>query len=214
LLDFDRHQYHNAGDLLPTKRSFTMQAVKYYKRYRMELDLRAFHPIIELPPGFSWLAWDRAYLASHARVKCRAFQGELDAEVFPALAHEAGCLELMTVIANQSGFCPAATWLVYGPFGPVGTVQGLFDNNRCGGIQNLGVIPEYRGLGLGRALLLRALKGFTAMGARRAFLEVTAKNSLAVNLYRRIGFRCCQTLYRGVAVDTASLTLSSVGVGV
>jgi ribosomal protein S18 acetylase RimI-like enzyme len=63
------------------------------------------------------------------------------------------------------------------------------------------VIPEYRGLGLGWALLLKALEGFTAAGARRAFLEVTAKNELAVRLYRRLGFRSYKTIYREVEVD-------------
>ena len=55
---------------------------------------------------------------------------------------------------------------------------------RFGGVQNLGVVPEYRGLGIGRALLLKALDGFALMGARRAFLEVTASNESAVRMYR------------------------------
>lgn len=191
-----------------------MRSVRYFKRYRMELDLRDFQPTIVLPPGFRWVAWDRSLLAIHAWVKFRAFQRELDSQVFPALSHEAGCLEVMTAIANQRGFCPSATWLIYGPDGAVGTVQGLFDSNRCGGIQNLGVIPEYRGFGLGRALLLRSLQGFAAAGAKRAFLEVTANNTLAVNLYRRIGFRSRQTLYRAVAAQPTPPVLQPIGIGV
>jgi ribosomal protein S18 acetylase RimI-like enzyme len=77
-------------------------------------------------------------------------------------------------------------------------VQGLFDDRRQGGIQNLGVVPEYRGRGLGRALLLRALDGFMSVGVRRAFLEVTATNGPAVHTYRAVGFRAVKTLYRAV----------------
>ena len=58
------------------------------------------------------------------------------------------------------------------------------DRGPIGAIQNLGVVPEYRGQGLGRALVRQALEGFYQAGLRRAYLEVTAENSAAVRLYR------------------------------
>jgi ribosomal protein S18 acetylase RimI-like enzyme len=63
------------------------------------------------------------------------------------------------------------------------------------------VLPAHRGRGLGTALLLKALEGFRRRGLGRAFLEVTAQNVAAVQLYRRLGFRCRKTLYK--AVDTS-----------
>ncbi|HEV3386799.1 MAG TPA: GNAT family N-acetyltransferase [Gemmata sp.] len=194
----------------------------YFKRHRMELDLRHTRPQARLPAGFYWLPWENAVLDLHARVKYHCFAGEMDSRVFPSLGSLAGCRELMSAIATRPGFCPAATWLVAGkteeqhqqdgysqagvPLGLsrdvcVATVQGLIDNEKYGGIQNLGVLPEYRGLGLGLALLLKALEGFAVSGARRAFLEVTAKNELAVRLYRRLGFRNYKTIYREVEVE-------------
>src|SRR5262249_51683068 len=152
-------------------------------------------PPAELPPRFHWLAWDHTLLDLHARVKCRCFAEELDAEVFPCLGHLAGCRELMAAIVTRPGFCPGATWLVAGKDGCVGTVQGLLDSSRYGGIQNLGVMAEYRGLGIGKALLLKALAGFALAGARRGFLEVTASNTTAVRMYRALGFRCYKTIY-------------------
>lgn len=177
-----------------------MRNATYYKRYRMELDLRLPRPPAELPRGFHWLPWDIGLLELHARVKFHCFAGETDADVFPCLGHLCGCRELMTAIVNRPGFCPGATWLVAGRDGCVATVQGLLDAGRFGGIQNLGVLPEWRGLGIGRAILLKALAGFAAAGVRRAFLEVTAKNELAVRLYRQIGFRAYQTIYREVEI--------------
>lgn len=197
--------------LLPASRTLVMSKLTYFKRYRMELDLRHPRAAAELSAGFHWIPWDRSLLDVHAQVKFRCFQGETDADVFPALGQVGGCRDLMAAIVAQRGFCPGATWLIAGPEGPVATVQGLFDANRVGGIQNLGVVPECRGLGLGRALLLRALDGFAAAGAKRAFLEVTAKNDLAVRMYRRLGFRCRKTIYRGVEVGSA--TAGAVGVG-
>jgi ribosomal protein S18 acetylase RimI-like enzyme len=80
----------------------------------------------------------------------------------------------------------------------------VIDEDGYGGIQNLGVVPEHRGKGIGRAVLLKALAGFAAAGVRRAFLEVTARNDPAVRMYREIGFRNYRTVYRAVEVPDPS----------
>jgi ribosomal protein S18 acetylase RimI-like enzyme len=177
-----------------------MSKPTYFKRYRMELDLRLPRPRPELPPGFEWVPWSAGLLEEHARTKFRCFEGETDAVVFPCLGHLVGCRDLMAAIATRPGFCPPATWLVRAGGEAVATVQGLLDGAAFGGVQNLGVVPEHRGVGIGPALLARALDGFAAAGARRAFLEVTARNEAAVRMYRRAGFRCYKTIYRPVAV--------------
>ncbi len=81
-----------------------------------------------------------------------------------------------------------------------GTVQGVAEDQGQGGIQNLGVTPGHRGLGLGAVLLGQALVGFQNVGLRRAHLEVTAQNRRALHLYRRFGFRRVQTVYKAVEV--------------
>jgi GNAT superfamily N-acetyltransferase len=159
-----------------------------------------------LPLGFSWGAWDDSLIEAHAEVKFASFQGEIDSSVFPSLADRNGCYYLMNEIRKKQGFLPEATWLVSGPDGPCGTVQGLRDRIGLGAIQNLGVTPAYRGRGLGAALLLKALAGFRAAGIDYAYLEVTAQNDGAVRLYRRLGFRCRKTIYK--AVDAASFPFS------
>jgi ribosomal protein S18 acetylase RimI-like enzyme len=181
-----------------------MGKVKYFKRHRMEVPLRPPHAPADLPTGFRWLAWADALLSAHAEVKYLSFHQHEDALVFPSLGTRAGCHDLMHAIRFRPNFCAAATWLAVGPDGAgAGTIQGLIDENGYGGIQNLGVVPECRGLGLGRALLLRALAGFAAAGAPRAFLEVTAANEPAVRMYRSVGFRAFKTIYRAVEVPHA-----------
>jgi ribosomal protein S18 acetylase RimI-like enzyme len=54
---------------------------------------------------------------------------------------------------------------------------------------------------LGRALVLRSLAGFREYGAKRVYLEVTAPNLAAVELYRRLGFQHIRTMYRPVLVE-------------
>jgi ribosomal protein S18 acetylase RimI-like enzyme len=74
------------------------------------------------------------------------------------------------------------------------------DRGPIGAIQNLGVVPEHRGRGLGRALVHQALIGFRDSGLDRAYLEVTAENQGAVVLYRSLGFRRAKTLYKAVGI--------------
>ena len=203
---------YDATTSLVCRQAIRMNTLRYFKRYRMELDLRHPRPAAELPRGFTWQPWAAELLETHARVKFQCFAGEMDSDIFPALATLDGCRQLMTAIASRPGFVPRATWLIAGPDGYVATVQGLMDTEGYGAIQNLGVIAGHRGAGLGRALLLKALEGFAAAGARRALLEVTATNEPAVRMYRHYGFRAYKTIYRSVEVKPAVTDVVGVGI--
>src|SRR5262245_30219254 len=111
---------------------FAMSKLTYFKRYRMELDLRRDFPVPHLPADFGWIDWDDLLLDVHAEVKYLCFQQEVDSQVFPSLGYLDGCRDLMTAIRNRYGFCPAATWLLGGPDGCVGTVQGIIDEDGFG----------------------------------------------------------------------------------
>lgn len=173
-------------------------SITYYKRFRMEVDLDQSTRPAELPLPFRWVAWRESLLDLHAEVKFLSFRDEIDAHVFPCLGDRFGCQRLMREIRRKPGFLPNSTWLIACPEGFCGTVQGVIDRGPIGAIQNVGVVPSYRGLGLGRALVRQALEGFYRAGLRRAYLEVTAENSHAVMLYREVGFRRSKTLYKAV----------------
>ena len=189
----------------------------YFKRYRMEVDLgvRRFAPA--LPPSYRFVGWDEALLDVHARTKFRAFRDEIDAAVFPCLGELAGCRRLMREIRGKSGFLPLATWLVACGSTPAdlqwcGTIQGVIDGHGVGMIQNVGIVPGHRGLGLGTCLVERALAGFHARGLRMASLEVTVDNGRAVRLYQRLGFRRTKTIYKATEA-AASLPPAGVPAG-
>ncbi|WP_227872178.1 GNAT family N-acetyltransferase [Paenibacillus albus] len=57
-----------------------------------------------------------------------------------------------------------------------------------GGIYGLGVLPEHRGKGYGRAVLLRAIDRLKEAGARDIMLQVVVENASALRLYQTCGF--------------------------
>jgi len=173
----------------------------YFKRYRMEVDLASPRHPAALPPGYRLVPWSEAVLDVHARTKFRSFRDEIDAVVFPCLGSHDGCRRLMREIRNKPGFLADATWLIAHGTAPetlqwCGTIQGVAERGGGGMIQNIGVVPGHRGLGLGSSLIERSLAGFRMHGVGRVTLEVTADNARAVRLYQRLGFRRVRTVYK------------------
>lgn len=75
-----------------------------------------------------------------------------------------------TSTCRVAGFC--AFWLV-------------FDEIH---INNVAVLPQFRGGGVGSAILRHVLEEAKTLGANRATLEVRASNEGARRLYERLGF--------------------------
>ena len=181
----------------------------YFKRFRMESTLQCVdQPPPPLAQGVRLLPWSASVLRDHARVKYESFRNEIDANVFPCLARKDGCFQLMKDLAKRNDFVAEATWLaVYQQspsdrWLPIGTIQGLRSDPCSGAIQNLGIVPEYRGLGLGSALLWQSLFGFAQLGCRQVSLEVTVQNSAAIRLYERLGFQRVETVFKVAEVVT------------
>jgi ribosomal protein S18 acetylase RimI-like enzyme len=59
---------------------------------------------------------------------------------------------------------------------------------RYGFIQELHVLPEFRGLGVGTALLKNALSKMEGRRIRVVYVETGENNSAALHVYRKIGF--------------------------
>ena len=184
--------------------------VSYFKRYRMQIDLHEIGDLAKpvLPQGFKLHAWDESLVEAHAHAKFMSFQNEIDCNVFPCLGDAGGCERLMNEISSRSGFVPEATWLmtwtdpVNGRSQSVGTVQGIREQKDVGSIQNIGVVAEYRGKGLGTAIVHRCLSGFATVGVRFVTLEVTANNSRAYRLYERLGFRILKVVFKSAEIPS------------
>jgi ribosomal protein S18 acetylase RimI-like enzyme len=178
--------------------------VSYFKRFKMELALCDAPPAPALPGGYALVPWHAGLLPEHADALFVSFHETIDAVVFPSLGDRSGCYFLMTEISRKPGFLAGATWLLAGPDGCCGTVQGIREAGGVGAIQNLGIAPGHRNHGLGSVLLRQALDGFRRAGLKRAMLEVTAQNEGAIRLYRRLGFRRRKTVYKAVTARAAA----------
>ncbi len=147
-------------------------------------------------------------MSRHAAAKYYSFRDEIDSRVFPCLGDLSGCKRLMQEIVRQETFLADATWLIthdgagWNEQADCATIQGLAHSGFLGAIQNVGVLPQHRGLGLGRALVLKSLHGFRSAGLERVYLEVTGENVPAVELYRSIGFELVRTMYKAVERET------------
>jgi mycothiol synthase len=93
-------------------------------------------------------------------------------------------------------FDPASTLLVFpadDPGRPIAWAKAEHDirdgtTERHGSVSFIGVLPEWRGRGLGRQLLNWAIRYCRAAGAGAIELIVEAANDRALELYRRTGF--------------------------
>lgn len=186
-----------------------LMGLTYFKRFRMEYDLtRSLPQSPQVPAGYEVVPFASNLIREHATAKYHSFHLELDANVFPCLGRNDGCLRLMKEIVSRAGFVPEATWLCRsrdpetGRAQPIGTIQGL-QVEGWGAVQNLGIDPRHRGRGLGSILLSRAAQGFRSIGMRRMHLEVTTDNTAAVRLYERLGFRRVQVVYKAAEVAGA-----------
>ncbi|MDR0611363.1 MAG: GNAT family N-acetyltransferase [Planctomycetaceae bacterium] len=169
---------------------------QYIKRLHMVFDFTeaTLLPRPDLPPRCRYVAWEPSLLEVHADIQHRGFRNDLDARVFPTFRDYNLCLNLMRSISDNPSFLPEATLLIANGFEDdlfeyIACIQGMRFSNEVGAIQNIAVLPDYRGHGFGRAILLRSLRGFREHRIRRVTLEVTEENIPAVKLYSQIGFK-------------------------
>jgi [ribosomal protein S18]-alanine N-acetyltransferase len=182
----------------------TNMSVVYFKRYKMQIHLPA--QFADRSAGIDskirFLPWNEQFLGMHSVAKWESFRREIDANIFPCLGNKEGCRQLMRDLALKSNFIPEATWLLVRqnassiPDEPIGTIQGLRINAKEGAIQNIGIVPKWRGHGLGSLLIAKSLMGFGDVGCDCVNLEVTMHNTAAIRLYESLGFQKLQTVFK------------------
>ncbi len=99
--------------------------------------------------------------------------------------------DVRTHIANGT-VDPRAIFFAEAAGAPIGFVRGALHATR-GEVAVLGVVPEWRGRGVGRALLRFGTRWLIDAGADPVTLLVDGKNERALTLYRQEGFEIMRT---------------------
>ncbi|MEM2876290.1 MAG: ribosomal protein S18-alanine N-acetyltransferase [Candidatus Bathyarchaeia archaeon] len=63
-----------------------------------------------------------------------------------------------------------------------------------GHIVSIAVLPEYRNMGIGKALIMEAMNKMLEYGAKECYLEVRVSNTPAISLYSKLGFNIVKTV--------------------
>ena len=165
----------------------TLAVARGYERYRstrmMEIDRSVRVETVEPPPGVVIRGIDPEHdLPVVHEVFLEAFRGD-DAYLPEPLDR------WIERVKSSPGFAPDVWLLALVDDRPVGALLGSLVADR-GHVNELGVLPEARGRGIGEALLRRSLAMFGERGVARVTLEVdTANPTEALRLYERVGMR-------------------------
>ena len=98
---------------------------------------------------------------------------------------------LRNLLRSPSAYCLGA----YHRGQVVGSLMLLFrKNTRSARIYSIAIDPAFRGMGLGRRMILRAEREAKVRGCNRMRLEVRLDNGVAIGLYERLGYTDVQIL--------------------
>jgi ribosomal protein S18 acetylase RimI-like enzyme len=82
---------------------------------------------------------------------------------------------------------PNTCWVIEQEGQLIAAACGLY-NGRHGILSQVAVLPEYRGQGYGKQIVLACVESLKRLGARRIRLFVRDHNEYALEFYRRLGF--------------------------
>ncbi len=169
-----------------------LAVLAYLRRKVTEADAR---PVVEStshyrartagPKGIVWKRWTAWRRRKFARTIARTYEGSLDCPAMAGLRTAQDALETH----RATGVFRAGAWhLAMEAREAVGVVLTSAVEGR-GDLVYLGVVPEARGRGVGRALLGQAIRDTARMGLVALTVAVDTRNGPAMRLYAGAGFK-------------------------
>lgn len=181
-------------------RGFTLLVTLIY----MKLDLARAGKRVDAP-GVTWKTMNTAGEVELGSVIQNTYPGSHDC------AGLAGMRDVHDVIEEHKHagvFRPESWWIVYCDSQPVGCVLlNDSDVTPASEIVYLGVVPQYRGKGIGQTLLTRAASDAKGRHSTAITLAVDAQNHYARRLYEAANYKetnrrmTCMMLARHAAID-------------
>lgn len=147
---------------------------------------------VSLPAGITQATWTAATIPTFFAAYSASFA---DRPGFPGWSQE----RWVEWTAGDADFCPDLSRVALANAEPVGFITNALDTREeptVGFIIQVGTHPDWRGRGLGGALVVQALHAWRDTGASAVNLDVNVNNPTARRLYERLGFRAVRR--RGV----------------
>ena len=173
---------------------FGLSPVRYF--FQMIYDAPQMPDLPQYPPGYGARNFARQQdEESIWRVTNASFRDHW--------GHTEDLLEEWLEWFDSDYFDPTLTYLGVDPDGrPVGVCMGVMYPERNvqlgreqGVVEDLGILPEHRQKGLGRALLLEGMRALRRRGCTHLALGVDSQNPTgALRLYESVGFREWRTV--------------------
>jgi mycothiol synthase len=117
----------------------------------------------------------------------RTYEGSRDCPELDGLRSGA---EILDGHRAQGVWRPETWWLAFQDGQPAGVcLLTELEDGAGWDLSYLGVVPQFRGRGLGQTLTLHALHAARALGASEIMVAVDARNTPALALYHAAGFR-------------------------
>jgi mycothiol synthase len=169
-----------------TTEALTEAAARLYERHGftqqfaedvMRRDLREPLPNVPLPPDVTLETWSPKLAGQFFEAYQASFR---DRPGFPGWSAE----QWVGWATGGDGFQPDISLLARAGDLPVAFI--VCDE---AWIVQVGTRPEWRGRGLGAALVVEALRRFHAAGEHSVTLDVNVNNPVAARVYARLGFR-------------------------
>ncbi len=173
-------------------RPFLQQGFSRHPRVFMNFEIGK-HPQTAppLPSQFEIRPWSEQEYQAAAALITAAYRGHVDSEINDQYRTLTGSLRFLNNIVRFPGcgtFDPQASFVVYQRRTLIGLILCSLVRPDVGHITQVCVLPEYRSVGLGEAMLAASTKNLRGRGFRFISLTVTEANDRAIALYHRIGF--------------------------
>lgn len=179
---------------------FIQAGFSLFRRLFLVQTLRAntSAPHFTIPAGLEIRPWRDDDLTPAARLIAIAYRGHADSAINDQYRTLYGSQRFLNNIVRYAGcgvFSAAVSHVVVDRSRReiIALILGSRVSPQSGHITQLCVHPEYRRLGIARALLSTAASHFVRLGAIEISLTVTEANTDAIELYKSEGYECRHT---------------------
>jgi ribosomal protein S18 acetylase RimI-like enzyme len=180
------------------------QGFHLYTRQFMLLDLNTLSGATAgVSAGMRLDRWHDRYFDPCAKLIYLSYANHVDGEINDQYRSRSGALRFLKNIILLPGcgqFVPSASFVLRQAGGDelIGAVLTSQVSPGVGHTTQICVLPGYQGHGLGRMLMLAAIRALCSMKFQELTLTVTAENKTAVRLYEKLGFRTIKSFTAGV----------------